>query len=202
MCELPESRDSASVISVCPVGSMVPGACLSGLLLIEHWLNEICWSHVHLQGLLFHFQDLSIKPCITFLSIYWHSCSSTGCMVDCWISGPSYTTCLNSYTLLLGLPWGSDSKESACSTGDPGSPWVLKISCRRKRQPTPVFLPGEFHRQGSLVGHSPRGHKEGDMTEWLTLSPSHPCPSLQHSSKLQHSSSHSNSGLCHVTCFD
>ena len=157
---------------------------------------------MHLQGLLFHFQDFSIKPCITFLSIYWHSCSPTGCMVGCCISGPRYTTCLNSYTLLLGLLWGSDSKESACSTGDPGSPWVLKISCRRKRQPTPVFLPGEFHRQRSLVGHSPWGHNEGDMTERLTLSPSHPCPSLQHPSKLQHSSSHSNSGLCHVTCFD
>ena len=32
-------------------------------------------------------------------------------------------------------------------------------------QPTPVFLPGEFHGQRSLVGCSPRGHKESDMTE-------------------------------------
>ena len=30
---------------------------------------------------------------------------------------------------------------------------------------TPVFLPGEFHGQKSLVGHSPWGHKELDMTE-------------------------------------
>ena len=29
-----------------------------------------------------------------------------------------------------------------------------KISCRRKWQPTPVFLPGKFHGQGSLVGYS------------------------------------------------
>ena len=33
---------------------------------------------------------------------------------------------------------------------------------------TPVFLPGESHGQRSLVGHSPRGHKESDMTERLS----------------------------------
>ena len=32
-------------------------------------------------------------------------------------------------------------------------------------QPTPVFLPGEFHGQRSLSGYSPWGHKELDMTE-------------------------------------
>ena len=36
---------------------------------------------------------------------------------------------------------------------------------RRKWQPIPVFLPGEFHGQRSLVGYSPWGHKELDMTE-------------------------------------
>ena len=34
-----------------------------------------------------------------------------------------------------------------------------------KREPTPVFLPGEFHGQKSLAGYSPWGHKESDMTE-------------------------------------
>ena len=32
-------------------------------------------------------------------------------------------------------------------------------SWRRKRQPTSVFLPGEFHGQRNLVGHSPWGRK-------------------------------------------
>ena len=36
--------------------------------------------------------------------------------------------------------------------------------------PTPVLLPGEFHGLRSLVGYSPWGHKESDMTEQLTLS--------------------------------
>ena len=36
---------------------------------------------------------------------------------------------------------------------------------RRKWQPTPVFLPGESHGQGSLVGCCLWGHTESDMTE-------------------------------------
>ena len=59
----------------------------------------------------------------------------------------------------------SDGKESACKTGDLGS-----IAWRRERLPTPVFLPREFHGQRRLAGYSPRGRKESDSTEWLTLS--------------------------------
>ena len=50
------------------------------------------------------------------------------------------------------------------------SPWVRKIPWRREWLPTPVFSPGEFHRQRSLAGCSPRGRKELDTHEWLTLS--------------------------------
>ena len=46
-------------------------------------------------------------------------------------------------------------------------PWVRKIPCRREWLPIPVFLPGEFRGQRSLVGYSPWGHKESDMTEQL-----------------------------------
>ena len=35
-------------------------------------------------------------------------------------------------------------------------PWVGKIPWRRKWQPTPVFLLGEFHEQRSLAGYSPQ----------------------------------------------
>ena len=45
-------------------------------------------------------------------------------------------------------------------------PWIGKISWRRKRLPTPVFSPGEFHRQRSLAGYSLQGHKGSDMTEF------------------------------------
>ena len=57
-----------------------------------------------------------------------------------------------------GFPGASDSKESACDARiclrctRPGSdPWVRKIPRRRAWQPTPVFLPGEFHGQRSLA---------------------------------------------------
>ena len=50
---------------------------------------------------------------------------------------------------------------------DPSFPWLGKILWRRKWQPTPVFLPGESHGWRTLVGYSPRGHKESDMTERL-----------------------------------
>ena len=37
-----------------------------------------------------------------------------------------------------------------------------------KEMATPVFLPGESHGQRSLVGYSPWGYKELDMTEQLS----------------------------------
>ena len=47
--------------------------------------------------------------------------------------------------------------------------WVRQIPWRRKWQPTPVLLLGKFHGWRSLVGYSPWGHKELDMTEQLHL---------------------------------
>ena len=71
----------------------------------------------------------------------------------------------------MDFPVGSDSKESACSAGDLGSnPGMGRFPGQGTWLPTPVFLPGEFHEQRSLVGYSPEGHKELDMTEQLTLS--------------------------------
>ena len=55
---------------------------------------------------------------------------------------------------------------NAGDTGDVGFDlWVKEIPWRRKWQTTPVFLPEESHGQRILVGYSPWGHKESDMTE-------------------------------------
>ena len=43
-------------------------------------------------------------------------------------------------------------------------PWVRNIPWGRERRLTPVFLPGKSQGQRSLVGYSPWGHKELDMT--------------------------------------
>ena len=91
---------------------------------------------------------------------------------------PSSTVNLSYLALLFysGLPlirWGPPTlgrefprwlsgKESACQYRRQGfDPW------RRKWQSTPVFLPGESHGQRGLVGYSPWGCKESDMTERL-----------------------------------
>ena len=55
---------------------------------------------------------------------------------------------------------GSDSKESACNAGDPGSvPGSGRSPGEGNGLATLVFLPGEFHGEGSLVGYSPWGHR-------------------------------------------
>ena len=56
-----------------------------------------------------------------------------------------------------GFSGGFSGKQSACNGFNP---WVGKILRRRKWQPTPVFLPEEFHGQRSLEGYSPWGHRE------------------------------------------
>ena len=62
--------------------------------------------------------------------------------------------------LVGGFPGGSDGEVSTCNAGDLGLiPGLGKIPWRRAWQPTPVFLPGEFHGQRSQVGYSPRGRK-------------------------------------------
>ena len=44
-------------------------------------------------------------------------------------------------------------------------PWVRKTPCRRKLQPTPVFLAGKSYGQRSLVCYSTKAIKELDTTE-------------------------------------
>ena len=58
-----------------------------------------------------------------------------------------------------GLPRWHRGKEAAyqcrrCKRGG-FDLWIQKIPWRRKQQPIPVFLPGKFHGQWSLVGYSP-----------------------------------------------
>ena len=76
-----------------------------------------------------------------------------------------------SFIILTGLPRRFSGKESTyqcrrfriCMF----DPWLSKIPWRRKWQPAPVFLPGKFHEYRSLVGYSPWGHKELDMSAQL-----------------------------------
>ena len=59
----------------------------------------------------------------------------------------------------VGFVGGANGKELACQCKRHKrrgfDPWVGKIPWKRAWQPTPVFLPEEFHGQRSLEGYSP-----------------------------------------------
>ena len=56
---------------------------------------------------------------------------------------------ISSFQLSLHLPVGTDEDKDSGKLGGALRQWL----------PTPVFLPEEFHAQGSLVGCSPWGYK-------------------------------------------
>ena len=63
------------------------------------------------------------------------------------------------------LSWLS-GKESACqcerNKRHGFNPWVGKIPWRRKWQPTPIFLLGNFQGQRNLAGYSQWDHKKSE----------------------------------------
>jgi len=71
--------------------------------------------------------------------------------------------------IYICFPGGSVCKESTCNAEDAGrhefDPQVRTIPWMWAWQLTPVFLPGKSHGERSLVGYSPWGCKESDMTE-------------------------------------
>ena len=79
-----------------------------------------------------------------------------------WGHLPGYLWCLVYHQKSENLP--AIKETCVRSLGLGRFPW------RRELQPTPVFLPGEFHGQKSLEGCSPWSCKESDMTERLTFS--------------------------------
>ena len=69
---------------------------------------------------------------------------------------------------MLGFPGGSDGKASAQNVGDPNSiPRSGRSPAEGNGNPLQYSLPRKFHGWRSLVGNSPWGHKESDMTEQL-----------------------------------
>ena len=72
--------------------------------------------------------------------------------------------------IMSGFLWWLRWLRICLQCGRPGlRPLVGKIPWRMEWLPTPVYLPGEFHGQMSLVGYSPWAHKESGTTERLTL---------------------------------
>ena len=65
---------------------------------------------------------------------------------------------------MLCFPGGSEIKNLPANAGDGFDSRIGKIPWSRKWQPSPVFLPVKSHGQRNLVGCSPWGLKESDMT--------------------------------------
>ena len=63
------------------------------------------------------------------------------------------------------------------------NPWVKKIPWRRKWPLTLVFLPGKSHGHRRLMGYSPWGQKELDMTEHI---------GIKHSKNILHICTHTH----------
>ena len=67
---------------------------------------------------------------------------------------------------LFLFPGDSDGKAFDCNAWDQASiPGSGRSHGEGNGNPLPVLLPGKFHGRRSLVGYSPWGHKELDMTE-------------------------------------
>ena len=104
-----------------------------------------------------------------------HSCplkrpiSSVDCHLCFWPPGYplEVPTTFSSSLYSLGLPRWHSGKESTCQCRgckrSGFNPQVGNIPWSRKWHPTQVFLPGKFHGQRSLEGHSLRGHKESEL---------------------------------------
>ena len=66
----------------------------------------------------------------------------------------------------MGFPRGSDGKESSCNAGDLHSiPQLGKSSGGERGNPFHYSCLENRFVQRSLVGYSPWGYKESDMTE-------------------------------------
>ena len=100
---------------------------------------------------------------VTFSAWFCRKWGFSGMHICC--SGTFCTQVLWQVTLLKNTqlaPWIPYSPSNLLVIiGFPSTCW------RRRWHPTPVLLPGKSHAWRSLVGCSPWGSEESDMTEWL-----------------------------------
>ena len=69
----------------------------------------------------------------------------------------------------MGFPGDSDGKESACNAGDLGSiPGLGRSPGGRHGNPLQYSCLENSHGLRSLVGYSPQGRKEAEVTEQLS----------------------------------
>ena len=117
--------------------------------------SDLSWSHRH--------QWDTLRWCWVGLHLSQLATQSWG-----WTTDTLTTPLFFTFSIVLRLPKWLSGKESTCQWGRCKryrfNPWVRKILWR-EWLPAPVFLPGEFQGQRSLVGYSLWNCKELDTTE-------------------------------------
>ena len=105
----------------------------------------------------------------------------------------------------MWFPVVLDGKESVCNAGDLGLIPGSGRSPGDRNGPTPGLLPGEVHGQRRLASYSTWGHKESDITAWLTLSVhfpkcgnTHKLVDSRNSAKPQHNEIEVNQAQTHL----
>ena len=96
---------------------------------------------------------------IIFIFLYFPHFTLIINFTNCYMTSPPHIISLPCGSTVKNLPQCRIQKRLGFY------PWVRRIPWSKKWQPALVFLPGKFHRQRSLVGYRPWGHKELDTTE-------------------------------------
>ena len=123
----------------------------------EIYFGYVCKIHYH------HYKNISIFPG----HIKTKSLDPPAMQeAPVWFQGQEDLLKKATHSSILGLPWWLSWWRICLQHRRPGfDPWFGKIPWRREWLPTLVFWPGEFR---GLC--SPRGCKESDTDEWLSLS--------------------------------
>ena len=144
------------------------------------WRNDAQWRKQLLTWPSWSLQSSRVDRHESINNSMWTPCCRLSwcvCWSLCCLPDSSYSSVMLRLVIASNFMnpyrWGflaaQTLKASAYNAGDLDSiPGLNRnIPWRRKWQPTPVLLPGKSHGRRSLVGYSPWGHKESDMTEWL-----------------------------------
>ena len=112
--------------------------------------------------------SLVAKSCLTLVTswiVAFQAPLSMGFSGKEYWSGLPFPFPIYTYSKYMGFPGSSDGKKRLQCRRSKLNHCVTKIPWRKPWQPTPVFLPGEFHGQRTLAGYNMWGHKESDMTD-------------------------------------
>ena len=140
----------------------------------EAWLDS-------LHGGLTRLKSIVPAKIVVFTQVLLSTSKVTGCWQNsCLLMLSMLSSLLSnkqqkisvSNTFNQGISGGPSGKESTCQCRICRKyrlqSWVGKIPWRKKWQGSPVFSTIKSHGQRSLLGYSPWGRKESDMTKQLS----------------------------------